>query len=66
MTLKVRMETANAILEKLNKMKPGEYMALPEDGLVKLMLKTGDKKMVMYIDPEGLIEQFAETILEKL
>ena len=66
MTLKVRMETANAILEKLNEMKPGEYMALPEDGLVKLILKTGDKKMVMYIDPEGLIEEFSKAILEKL
>lgn len=69
MTLKKQMEIANAILEKLNEIMPGEYMAIPEYGLTKLMLKTGGKKAVIYIVPEwskNEIEGAAKDIAEKL
>lgn len=66
MTLKSKLAVADAIIEELENLKPGEYIALPTNGLVQFMGKNEDGRMMMYLDVEGIVKKIVEDVFEQV
>lgn len=66
MTLKSKIAVADAIIEELENLKPGEYIALPINGLVQFMGKNEDGRMMMYLDVEGIVKKIVEDVFEQV
>ena len=66
MTLKTKIQIADAIAERMNEIKPGQYFALPENEMVKIMGRNEEGKIVMYIDPESICTLIAKELLTQV
>ena len=66
MTLKSKIAVADAIIEELKNLKPGEYIAIPINGLVQFMGKNEDGRMMMYLDVEGIVKKIVEDVFEQV
>lgn len=65
MTLKKQMEIANEIIEKIEAVMPGDYYAQPEaNDLVRIMGRTAEGVLDVYISIDGVIEMAAQKILD--
>lgn len=66
MTLKTMMSVSDAIIEELESIKPGEYIAVPANGLIHFMGKNAEGRLIIYLDVEGIVHKIAEDMIGKV
>lgn len=66
MTLKTAMSVSDVIIEELKSIKPGEYMAIPTNGLINFIGKNEEGRLIVYLDLEGIVHKIAEDMLGKV